>query len=141
MVLVGCGKTSAPTTAGNTPNVTQGVGKMLPAVGREFVLEDLRQLGIYYQSHLIAAGQGPAKLEDWQELKKDLPNLYQALEDGRYVMIWNTSSALMAEGPSRTILAYEKDAPTKGGVVLLGDGSVKNMTLKEFQSAPRAKRQ
>ena len=139
-LLTGCSKATVTSQAGgNAPNVSQGVGKLLPAVGRETVMQDLRQIGIYYRLEVDTAGQGPAKLEDWRELKKDLPKLYQAIEEGRFVVIWNTSPGLMSEGPSRTVLAYEKDAPTKGGVVLLGDGSVRQMSVAEFQAAPKAK--
>lgn len=36
------------------------------------------------------------------------------------------------------ILAYEKGAPRQGGLVVYGDGTVKNLTASEFQTAPKA---
>ena len=125
---MGCGK---PAGTANAPNVTAGISKTLPAVGRELAMKELRDLSTYYFLYVGTSKNGPAKLEDLQELKKDLPNLYQALVDGRYVVIWNAR----IDGSSRSILAYEKDAPTKGGVALLGDQSVKQMSLAEFQGA------
>ena len=136
-LLAGCAKPT-PTTPGTTPNVKQGVGKLIPAVGREFVMEDMKQLYLHYIVHVDTAKRGPGNLESWNALKKDDSKLYEALKDGRYVVIWNTSPALMTDGPSKTILAYEKDAPTMGGVVLLGDGATKYMTQQEFQAAPKA---
>ena len=41
----------------------------------------------------------------------------------------------MTQGSSNTILAYEKDAPEKGGMVAHGDGSVKKLTADEFKKA------
>jgi hypothetical protein len=38
------------------------------------------------------------------------------------------------------VVAYEKKVPTEGGHVLLQDGTVKQMTAAEFQSAPKAKK-
>ena len=39
---------------------------------------------------------------------------------------------------ANTILAYEKDAPTKGGLCLFGDASVRKLTAEEFKQAPKA---
>ena len=39
-----------------------------------------------------------------------------------------------------TVLAYEKDVPTKGGYVLMGDATVKNMTADDFKKAIVAKK-
>jgi hypothetical protein len=131
-LLIGCGK---PAGTGNAPNVTAGISKTLPAVGRELAMKELRDLSTYYFSYVDTAKHGPAKLEDLQDLKKDLPSLYQALADGRYVVIWNARP----DGLSRTVLAYDKDTPAKGGVALLGDGSVKQLSVAEFQAAMKGK--
>lgn len=140
MLLPSCGPQTA-STKGNTPNVTGGIGKQLPAVGRHAVMNDLRQLGVAYPQYVATAGQGPAKLADWTELKADAPKVYEAIEDGRYVVIWGVRLLAVANdaGLSNTILAYEKDAPNQGGGVLMADGSVKTMTAPEFQAAPKAK--
>ena len=43
-------------------------------------------------------------------------------------------------GTSKTIIAYEKDVPTKGGYVVMANGmTLRQMTAAEFQSAPKAK--
>ena len=41
-------------------------------------------------------------------------------------------------GKNEAVVAYEKDAPTNGGYVLLSAGSVKKMTASEFAAAPKA---
>ena len=45
----------------------------------------------------------------------------------------------MKDGTSNTVLAYEKDVPTKGGAALMGDGSVKKLSADEFKKAILAK--
>ena len=113
-----------------------GVGAVLPSVGRQAGLADLEQLGKYYLAD-ATLGQSPKRLEDMSELKRDLPKVYQAIQEGRYVVFWNASLNTPA-GASNTILAYGKDAPTKGGVVLFLDGSARNVTAQEFQAAAKA---
>ena len=46
---------------------------------------------------------------------------------------------LLGKGPSdpSAILAYEKDAPEKGGYVVLFDGTVKKVSVEEFASTPK----
>jgi prepilin-type processing-associated H-X9-DG protein len=44
----------------------------------------------------------------------------------------------MTQGTSNTILAHEANAQTNGGIVLMADGSVRQMTAAEFQAAPKA---
>lgn len=142
LALAGCGRepASAPPQSDQPVPPGQAVGRLLPALGRDQALHELREIGRLYQLYLASSGKPPAKLEDWQELKKDYSKGYQALAEGRYVFIWGADPESMSTtGPANTILAYEKDAPVKGGVVLLGDGSVKNMSLQEFQATAKAK--
>ncbi len=43
------------------------------------------------------------------------------------------------EPESKSVLAYEKQAPESGGVVLLQDGeTIKSMTAEEFKASPKA---
>ncbi len=44
----------------------------------------------------------------------------------------------MPAGTSNTVLAYAKDVPEKGGWVLMGDGTARQMTPEEFKKAPKA---
>ena len=91
---------------------------------------DLRSLGLYLQQH-AKNGRAPARLEDLGELKRELAKVYQAVQDGAYVVRWN--APLTGDG---ILLAYERDAPTKGGAVLANDGSVRIVTAEEFRTLP-----
>jgi hypothetical protein len=105
-------------------------------VGRQAGLVDLEQFGKYYLTD-ATLGQSPKRLEDMSDLKRDLPKVYQAIQEGRYVVFWNANTNPPA-GASNTILAYVKDAPAKGGLALFLDGRVRNLTAQEFQAAAKA---
>ena len=44
----------------------------------------------------------------------------------------------LTAGTSSTVLAYEKDVPTKGGQVAMADGQVKTMSADQFAKATKA---
>ena len=94
--------------------------------------KDLRYLGLYLQNHQ-KNGRFPSKLDDLADMKRDLPLVYRAIEDGAYVVYWNAPLT-----PAEAIVAYERDAPTKGGEVLAADGSVAHLTPERFREAPKA---
>jgi hypothetical protein len=94
--------------------------------------KDFRHLGLYLQNH-AKDGRTPSNLDDLADMKRDLPHVYRAIQDGIYVVYWNTPLT-----PGDSIVAYERDAPTKGGVALMADGSVANLTPEDFRTAPKA---
>jgi hypothetical protein len=86
-------------------------------------------------------GRGPAKLADLKGSQSLYPHGYQAIKSGEVVVLWG--GGVKGEGEAAKsggeVVAYEKDAPTNGGYVLLTSGEVKKMSASEFQSAPKAK--
>jgi hypothetical protein len=93
---------------------------------------DLMQLGLYLKSH-GKNGRYPSKLDELADMKRQWPQMYQAIQDGAYVVCWNAPFT-----PDDAIVVYERDAPTKGGAVLRADGSVSIVTPDEFKDAPKA---
>ncbi|HJZ54843.1 MAG TPA: hypothetical protein VKE74_07780 [Gemmataceae bacterium] len=84
-------------------------------------------------------GRGPTKLADLDRVREMYPRGYEAIKSGEVVVLWGTGVKGEGEmGKGGEVIAYEKDAPTNGGYVLLTSGEVKQMSASEFQSAPRA---
>jgi hypothetical protein len=85
--------------------------------------------------------RGPTKLADLNRVKSLYPRGYEAIKSGQVVDLWGTNSVKgegeIAKGGGE-IVAYEKDAPSSGGYVLLSSGEVKQMTAAEFSAAPKA---
>jgi hypothetical protein len=72
------------------------------------------------------------------DLKRQASKLYEAVEAGQIVVFWGADPARAPGGASNTVLAYDKDVPEKGGVVVMLSGTPGNMTAEEFKKAPKA---
>jgi hypothetical protein len=99
---------------------------------------DLKQIGLAYHNYFDAVGQAPTKVDDLKNYMEGGDAAYQALANGDYVVLWGVRITEMTAGASNTVLGYEKDVPTKGGLVLMGDAFVKEMSADEFKNAPKA---
>jgi len=83
-------------------------------------------------------GQGPAKLADLSRAQELYPRGYEAVKSGEVVVNWG--AGMKGEGEMSKggdVVAYEKDAPTAGGYVLLSGGEIKHMTAAEYAAAPK----
>jgi hypothetical protein len=96
--------------------------------------KELSQLGFLYQNHMDINADNLLKIAGSDTRSSQL---VQAVKSGKYVILWGTTIPKDGAKASSTILGYEKDVPTAGGLVLMGDGNVKKMTAAEFQSAPK----
>jgi hypothetical protein len=131
------GNTSgSPQAPGGPTNTKVNPAGPFPIVGQTVSMEELKQIGLIYQQFLLD-GKGPAKLEDLN-LKRDAPKLHEAIEEKRLILYWNVSLNNAPEGTSNTVLGYSAEVPTKGGPVLMLDGTVKKMTADEFAKAAKA---
>ncbi|HWG42054.1 MAG TPA: hypothetical protein VN688_04655 [Gemmataceae bacterium] len=124
--------------------LTTGCGKVKDAAAKTRRSNDLKQLGLLYMNYVDTNNKGPANADDLMKMTAGDPQagqVVQAVKSGQYILLWGANPSAMQRAPggsSGTILGYEKDVPTSGGQVLMGDGFVKNMTAAEFQSAPKA---
>jgi hypothetical protein len=101
-------------------------------------VNDLKQIGLAFHNYIDAVGKAPAKAEDLAPFFENDKRLLGLLKNEDIVFFYNVTLAQMTAGTSNTVLAYDKDVPTKGGPVLMGDGSVKKMSAAEFKSATLA---
>lgn len=116
------------------------LGNIQAAAQRQATSNDLKQIALAYHNYVDKTKQPPSKLEDLQKVgfDKEAAPVYKAAQEGKYVVFWNADFKTMTQGTSNTVLAYEKDAPAKGGAVAMADGSVKTMTADEFGKATKA---
>jgi hypothetical protein len=109
------------------------------ASGDPAAANDLKQIGLAYHNYGDKyRGKGPPNADALKEfLEGDTPP-YRGLKDGRYVFVWN-ARLLDNVGEPPAILAYQKDVPSQGGVVLFIDGMTRTLTADEFKAARLAK--
>jgi hypothetical protein len=118
-VVVGCGGggKSGPGTEPTDKDAAEDVAAMLKEFGEQ-------------------AKRPPAGLHELGEnASASHPLGHGAVQSQQFVVYWR---APVTPGSSTTVLAYHKDVPTKGGIVVMQDGSVKQMTAEEFKAAPKA---
>jgi hypothetical protein len=135
----------APRPGGGGREVSGGGGGAVmavrKAVDREKAANDLHNIGLFYQQFADANGKPPANLQDFLGyIQRDSREIAQRLQDGWYVIYWNVNFANLPDGTSNTILAYEKETPTTGGMVVMADQSTRRMTAQEFAATAKAGR-
>jgi hypothetical protein len=115
-----------------------GVAKVREAAAREKKANRLKLVGLAYHNYQDTNNKPPAAVGDLMPLLASEHDAAQALQSGEFVVLWGAKVPQdFPQGTSLTVLGYDKDVPTKGGLVLMGDGSVQNMTLAEFNAAPK----
>jgi hypothetical protein len=114
----GCGSPEAPKGSG-TPS-----GK-----------DALTDLGVLLKEFGEQKKRPPAKAADIEPVEPLHQAAYVGLVRGDIVYVWG---APLSGGSD--VIAFEKQADTAGGWVLLQDGTVKEMIADQFRAAPRAKK-
>jgi hypothetical protein len=110
---------------------------------------DLMDIGLTYHMFHADRGRGPHNAEELLAYRDpaagSLPGnaatqsgVKKALQSGNYVVIWDVEILLPAERNSGKVLAYHRDVPEKGGMVVYQDGFVAALTREEFERAPKA---
>jgi hypothetical protein len=89
-----------------------------------------------YKTHVEKLKRPPTKLSQLEPWEPAYVNGYAAVNQGEVMVKWG--QALSPGGGANTgVLAYEKDTPSKGGFVLLQDGTVKHVSAAEFEAFPK----
>lgn len=114
------------------------VGIAGAAPGDARTTNDLKQIGLAYYNYHDSFNKGPAKAEDLAEFLENDKRLIGLLKDENIVFFFGVGIAQMTAGTSNTVLAYVKEVPDKGGLVLMGDGSIKKLSADEFAKATKA---
>jgi hypothetical protein len=113
ILVVGCSK------SGNDANVSQ----------EETQLKGIHEIYMMY----VKKNQAPPKqFSDINQpaYSEIYSGAFNGIKDGNYIVVWGVSGT-----DGGTVLAYPKDAPEKGGPVVMADGKVKTMTADELKAA------
>ena len=95
--------------------------------------DGLRELGEVYKFRASNRMPVPTKVEDLAENEAAMTNAWNAIQAGKIVVVWRVGYS----SSSSEVLAYEKDAPSNGGKVLLRNGTVKEMSAEQFRAAKK----
>ncbi len=102
----------------------------------------LSEIGSIYRLYSEVSKKPPKNLKDFEPYREGTPNGIGAASRGEIVVLWGAKlNDLTEEGTGDSpdeVLAYMKDVPTKGGMVLMKNRKIKSMTAEEFKAAPKA---
>lgn len=102
----------------------------------------LNDVGEIYRVYSLTFKKPPKTKVDLAKVENVSPSGMTPILSGEIEVYWGSELTDLNEDPGGTpsdkILAFEKDAPTKGGQVLMLDRTVKSMTVEEFAAAPKA---
>ena len=77
----------------------------------------------------------PTKAAELSAIEPLLPTAAAKIRSGEIVYVWGAGYA----AGGKQLVAWERVVPESGGYVLQQDGTVKNLSAGEFQSADKAK--
>jgi hypothetical protein len=103
---------------------------------------DVKTVGMALLDYSDSNKKGPARVEDLVEYLMNDEKLIAQVRSGDIVAVWNVSVIDLNTKPGGSpsyVIAYEKDVPTKGGFVVMGDTSVKKVSPDEFKTLKLAK--
>jgi hypothetical protein len=96
----------------------------------------LQQVNDLFRTASGRTGQSPTQLSDLDRSQALFPRAYAAVQSGEIVVLWGAALKGESEvGKNESVVAYEKNAPTSGGYVLLSAGTVKKMSAAELSAA------
>jgi hypothetical protein len=122
--------------------LTLGCGKIREAADRAKMGNHLKAVGLAFHNYCGKyPGKAPMTAEDLEPLMIGDTAALKALKSGQVVIYWGvTLNDLMKAGNlADIVLAYEQGVPEKGGLVLMADVSLKQMTVDDFKAAKKAK--
>ena len=93
---------------------------------------ELHEIASLYKLYQEDKGRPPAKLADLEAYEAGYSNAFDALRRGRCLTVWGVN--MNAPNASETLLAYQKQAPTQGGYVVMADETIKKLTSEEFKA-------
>lgn len=135
LTLAGCKRSQPTKTETVIPSPSPGVAVQgaIPAVDRVVLTNDLRQIGTLYRNYINENNRPPTKTED---LEKPGSKLHKAMSEGTYFVYWDVNLDQLQDNKAKTLLAYSRGTPDKGGMALMADcQTVVPMRPDEYKAA------
>jgi hypothetical protein len=103
----------------------------------------LMDVGELYRQYTFDKKKSPASVSDLAYLDAIAPMGLMALRSGEVVarsgvVIQSVEEGPATKDPADEVLAYAKEVPTSGGLVLMHNRTVRRMTADEFKAAKMA---
>lgn len=133
VIVVGCGDPNKERSTDPPPVIKIG-GPAPPSAIDE---KEAQEFALAYLRPFLNPNskQCPKKIEELDEDKDKFPNLRARIQDGSFVVIWNAalSQDLKYNKNDEFIIAHEKAAPERGGLVIFGGGTIDVVSAEEFK--------
>lgn len=102
----------------------------------------LREVSQVLREYQLFNQKPPKSLKDIQAATGSSPGGFELIKSGEVVVSWGATLPDTKEEPgsgaAKEVLAYFKKVPQDGGLVLMLDRTLRNMTAEEFKAAPQA---
>jgi hypothetical protein len=92
--------------------------------------DELTDIYECYTEYVKNHQRPPQQLADFKKYEAIHPLGTRVLREGKYIAVWG-----VAGKDTGTVIAYAKEAPTQGGLAVMGDGSIKTLTADQVQAA------
>ena len=112
------------------------------------IKSELFSIGMLYHTFTSNTGGAPSSTEallDFVDSNGSQPGnkakaeaMKKVLQSGDYTVYWGYDVTVDKARNEKTILAFHKDTPNKGGLAAFADGTVQSMTADEFNDSAKA---
>jgi hypothetical protein len=114
----------------------------------EQYISELHEFGAHYHDFTEVHKHGPKDLNELQayqshgaahhgDPKREFPLIAQAINDGKFKVVWNSRAFTPGLDDDEFLLAHEVDDTKRNLWCLLGGGSIRKGLKKEIESFPR----
>ncbi len=136
VALCGCGKKTTAKKPGDDDRAAAQRGE--PTAAQLATGNDLRALATAYHDYIFKHNKPPTSAAELSPFAAG--DLIGKVQSGAYILYMNVDVYKTPAGSVFTVLGYERNVPTEGGVVVMADGSTPYMTKEEFAAATKGGR-
>jgi hypothetical protein len=103
--------------------------------------KELRAFAAAYHQHVARMKTAPTDIKDLKPFWATFPHVRDDIQSGQFVVAWGVELEPTAAENDKYVLGYEVDVPESGGLVVLGGGSIRQVSPEEFATLGRFKLQ